>query len=81
MEEVYGFTRCRTGWVPTEPAEVQEKWRLSRNGTHQSHTVMSEMARLKFSFSRKLGGGEFLNVAVWPGRSNPAYLSLCLAAI
>jgi hypothetical protein len=33
--------------------------------------VMSEKARPKFSFSRKLGGGEFLNVAVWPGRSNP----------
>ena len=32
---------------------------------------MSEKARPKFSFSRKLGGGEFLNVAVWPGRSNP----------
>jgi hypothetical protein len=32
---------------------------------------MSEKARPKFSSSRKLGGGEFLNVAVWPGRSNP----------
>ena len=32
---------------------------------------MSAKARPKFSFSRKLGGGEFLNVAVWPGRSNP----------
>jgi hypothetical protein len=31
---------------------------------------MSEKARPKFSFSRKLGGGEFLNVAVWPGKSN-----------
>jgi hypothetical protein len=27
---------------------------------------MSEKARSKFSFSKKLGGGEFLNVAVWP---------------
>ncbi len=32
---------------------------------------MSEKSRPKFSFSKKLGGGEFLNVAVWPGRSNP----------
>ena len=32
---------------------------------------MSERARPKYSFSRKLGGGEFLNVAVWPGKSNP----------
>jgi len=32
---------------------------------------MSEKTRPKFSFSKKLGGGEFLNVAVWPGRSNP----------
>ena len=32
---------------------------------------MSEKTRPKYSFSRKLGGGEFLNVAVWPGRSNP----------
>ncbi len=32
---------------------------------------MSGKARPKYSFSKKLGGGEFLNVAVWPGRSNP----------
>jgi len=32
---------------------------------------MSEKARPKFSFSKKLGGGEFLNLAVWPGKSNP----------
>ena len=32
---------------------------------------MSEKTRPKYSFSKKLGGGEFLNVAVWPGRSNP----------
>jgi len=32
---------------------------------------MSEKSHPKFSFSKKLGGGEFLNVAVWPGRSNP----------
>jgi hypothetical protein len=32
---------------------------------------VSEKARPKFSFSKKLGGGEFLNVAVWPGKSNP----------
>ena len=32
---------------------------------------MSEKTRPKYSFSRKLGGGEFLNVAVWPGRSKP----------
>jgi hypothetical protein len=32
---------------------------------------MSEKSRPKFSFSKKLGGGEFLDVAVWPGRSNP----------
>ena len=33
---------------------------------------MSEKARPKYSFSKKLGGGEFLNVAVWPGKSDPA---------
>jgi hypothetical protein len=32
---------------------------------------MSEKSRPKYSFSKKLGGGEFLNVAIWPGRSNP----------
>ena len=32
---------------------------------------MSEKARPKFSSSKKLGGGEFLNVAVWPGKSDP----------
>jgi hypothetical protein len=32
---------------------------------------MSEKTRPKFSVSKKLGGGEFLNVAVWPGRSDP----------
>lgn len=32
---------------------------------------MSEKNRPKYSFSKKLEGGEFLNVAVWPGRSNP----------
>ena len=32
---------------------------------------MNEKNRPKFSLSKKLGGGEFLNVAVWPGRSNP----------
>jgi hypothetical protein len=32
---------------------------------------MSEKTRPKFSFSKKLGGGEFLNVAVWPGKSDP----------
>ena len=32
---------------------------------------MSEKTRPKFSVSKKLGGGEFLNVAVWPGKSDP----------
>jgi len=32
---------------------------------------MSEKNRPKYSFSRRLAEGEFLNVAVWPGRSNP----------
>lgn len=32
---------------------------------------MSEKSRPKYSFSKKLEGGEFLNVAVWPGKSNP----------
>ncbi len=32
---------------------------------------MSEKSRPKYSFSKKVGEGEFLNVAVWPGRSNP----------
>jgi hypothetical protein len=32
---------------------------------------MSEKSRPKYSFSKKVGDGEFLNVAVWPGRSNP----------
>ena len=33
--------------------------------------LVSEKTRPKFSFSKKLGGGDFLNVAVWPGKSNP----------
>jgi hypothetical protein len=33
---------------------------------------VSEKSRPKYSFSKKLREGEFLNVAVWPGRSNPA---------
>ena len=32
---------------------------------------MSEKNRPKYSFSKKLEGGEFLNFAIWPGRSNP----------
>jgi hypothetical protein len=32
---------------------------------------MSEKSRPKYSFSKKIKQGEFLNVAVWPGRSNP----------
>jgi hypothetical protein len=32
---------------------------------------MSEKSRPRHSFSKKLEDGEFLNVAVWPGRSNP----------
>ena len=32
---------------------------------------MSEKTRPKFSVSKKLGGGEFLNLAVWPGKSDP----------
>ncbi len=40
-------------------------------GVKGNTSPMSEKSRPKFSFSKKLGGGEFLNVAVWPGRSNP----------
>ena len=40
---------------------------------------MSEKTRPKFSFSKKLGGGEFLNVAVWPSRSNPEDEVVCPA--
>ena len=32
---------------------------------------MSEKTHPKFSVSKKLGGGEFLNVAIWPGKSDP----------
>jgi len=32
---------------------------------------MSEKSRPKYSFSKRLGEGEFLNFAVWAGRSNP----------
>ncbi|HYC11647.1 MAG TPA: hypothetical protein VEC02_03195 [Nitrososphaerales archaeon] len=32
---------------------------------------MSEKSRPRYSFSRKLGEGEFLNFAVWSGKSNP----------
>ncbi len=32
---------------------------------------MSEKSRPKYSFSKKIEQGEFLNVAVWPGKSNP----------
>ncbi len=40
-------------------------------GAKGNTSPMSEKSRPKYSFSKKLGGGEFLNVAVWPGRSNP----------
>ncbi len=32
---------------------------------------MSERSRPRYSFSKKIDRGEFLNVAVWPGKSNP----------
>ena len=32
---------------------------------------MSEKNRPKYSFSKRLGGCDFLNVAAWPGGSNP----------
>jgi hypothetical protein len=32
---------------------------------------MSEKSRPRYSFSRRLESGEFLNVAVWPGKSSP----------
>ncbi len=32
---------------------------------------MSEKSRPKYSFSKKIEQGEFLNVAVWPGKTNP----------
>lgn len=32
---------------------------------------MSERSHPKYSFSKRVGEGEFLNVAVWPGKSNP----------
>ncbi|MDG6917765.1 MAG: hypothetical protein JRM85_09260 [Nitrososphaerota archaeon] len=32
---------------------------------------MGEKNRPKCGFSKKLGGGDFFNVAVWPGRPNP----------
>jgi len=32
---------------------------------------MAEKNHPKYSFSKRLGEGEFLNLAVWPGRSNP----------
>ncbi len=32
---------------------------------------MSQKSRPRYSFSKKLGGGEFLNIAIWPGMSNP----------
>ncbi len=32
---------------------------------------MSETNRPKYSFSKKVSEGEFLNVAVWPGKANP----------
>ena len=40
-------------------------------GGERDTSRMSEKNRPKYSFSKKLEGGEFLNVAVWPGRSNP----------
>lgn len=33
--------------------------------------LMSERSHPKYSFSKRVGESEFLNVAVWPGKSNP----------
>ncbi len=38
---------------------------------HESGSRMSGKNRPKYSFSKKIDQGEFLNVAVWPGRSKP----------
>ncbi len=32
---------------------------------------MSERSRPKFRVSKRMDNGEFLSLAVWPGRSNP----------
>jgi hypothetical protein len=40
-------------------------------GEEEDVWSMSEKSRPKYSFSKKLEGGEFLNVAVWAGKSNP----------
>jgi hypothetical protein len=40
-------------------------------GEDEDACPMSEKRTPKYSFSRRLEAGEFLNVAVWPGRSNP----------
>jgi hypothetical protein len=32
---------------------------------------MSEKSPPRYRFSKKLGGGEFLNIVIWPGMSNP----------
>jgi hypothetical protein len=34
-------------------------------------SAMSEKNRPKYSFRKKVDGGEFLTVAVWRGKSNP----------
>lgn len=41
------------------------------NEREEEAWTMSEKSRPRYSFSRRLEGGEFLNVAVWPGKSNP----------
>ena len=33
--------------------------------------MSEEKNRPKYSFSKKIRQGEFMNVAVWPGRANP----------
>ncbi len=33
--------------------------------------MMSEKTQPRFRFSKKLDNGDYLNFAVWPGKSNP----------
>jgi len=41
------------------------------NGREEEAWPMSEKSRPKYSFSKRLEGGEFLDMAGWPGKSNP----------
>jgi hypothetical protein len=62
---------ARIGYVNYSLLPVFMRELMPINRSHEANLPMSEKTHPKHSFSKKLGEGEFLSVAVWAGRSNP----------